>query len=110
MKMSSSNRPLRILHLILALKPTNGQYNEHCLPMLKKRDITICTFFKSEITPPAEITLFDGDNSLGGFFRALRAALQDREYDVIHVHTPHAGVLLLMGLLMSGLYRKLRPS
>jgi len=110
MKLFRSNRPLRILHVILALRPTNGQYNEHCLPMLNKREITICTYFKSAITPPAEITLFDGDNSLKGFFRALRAALKGREYDVIHVHTPHAGVLLLMGLFMFGQYRKLKPS
>jgi len=110
MNMSRSKRPVRILHLILALKPTNGQYNEHCLPMLNKREISICTYFKSEITPPAEITLFDGDSSLKGFFRALRAALDEKEYDVIHVHTPHAGVLLLTALLMFGRYRKLKPS
>jgi glycosyltransferase involved in cell wall biosynthesis len=107
-----SNRPLRILHIILAIKPPNGQYNEHCLPMLHKRDITICTYFKSiwGITPPTGITLFDGDNSLKGFFRALRAALKEKEYDVIHVHTPHAGVLLPMTLFLSGLYRKIKPS
>lgn len=102
--------PLRILHLILAIRPTNCQYNEHCLPLLRKRDISICTYFRSEITPPPEITLFEGDNTLRGFFRALRTALADRDYDVIHVHTPHAGVLLLMGLLMFGQYRRLRSS
>lgn len=107
--MSNSKRPLRILHLILALRPPNGQYNEHCLPMLDKRDITICTYFRSEVTPPAELTVFEGDNSLSGFFRALGAALKGREYDVIHVHTPHAGVLLLMGLVIFRLYRKLIP-
>lgn len=110
MTMVRSNHPLRVLHIILALKPTNGQYNEHCLPMLTQYEITICTYFKSEITPPAGITLFDGDNSLPGFFRAARAALKDREYDVIHVHTPHAGILLLITLLWSGLYWKLIPS
>ena len=108
--MFNSNRPLRILHVILALRPTNGQYNEHCLPMLNKYEIAICTYFRSEITPPAGITLFDGDNSLRGFYRASRAALERSEYDVIHVHTPHAGVLLLMTLVLSGLYRKLIPS
>ena len=107
-----SNRHLRILHIILAIKPPNGQYNEHCLPMLHKREITICTYFKSiwGITPPTGITLFDGDNSLKGFFRALQAALKEKEYDVIHVHTPHAGVLLPMTLFLSGLYRKIKPS
>src|SRR6266540_1163547 len=104
------NRRVSILHIILALTPTNGQYNEHCLPLMHQRDITICTYFKSDITPPEAITLFDGDSSLMGFFRALRAALAERQYDIIHVHTPHAGVLLLLTLFVSGLYRKLIPS
>lgn len=108
--MPHSNRRLSILHIILVLKPTNGQYNEHCLPLMDKRDITICTFFKSDITPPDAITLFDGDNTMMGFFRAVRAALLKREYDIIHVHTPHAGVLLLVALFMLGMYKKLIPS
>jgi len=108
--MSQSNHRLSILHIILALKPTNGQYNEHCLPLMDERDITICTYFKSDITPPDQITLFDGNSTLMGFFRTLRAALAKRDYDIIHVHTPHAGVLLLLTLLMSGLYKKLVPS
>ena len=110
MNMPRSNRRLSILHIILALKPTNGQYNEHCLPLMDKRDITICTYFRSVITPPDAITLFDGDNSLIGFFRALRSALAKREYDIIHVHTPHAGVLLLVTLFVSGLYKRLISS
>lgn len=108
--MSQSNRRLSILHIILALKPTNGQYNEHCLPLMDERDITICTYFKSDITPPSQITLFDGNNTLMGFFSILRAALVKKRYDIIHVHTPHAGVLLLLTLLLTGLYKKLIPS
>src|SRR6185503_14132189 len=96
--------------IILALKPTNGQYNEHCLPLMDERDITICTYFRSNITPPSQITLFDGDNTLVGFFRILRAALRKRQYDIIHVHTPHAGVLLLLTLFLTGSYKKLIPS
>ena len=104
------DRNFRVLHIILALTPTNGQYNEHCLPLRKSREITICTYFKSEITPPEEITLFDGDSSMRGFFRALGSALNNRGYDVIHVHTPHAGLLLLLYLFYSGLYKRLKPS
>ena len=107
--MNRSKSPQRILHIILALTPTNGQYNEHCLPLFNERDITICTYFKSKITPPEKIILFDGDNSIRGFYRALRAALEKREYDIVHVHTPHAGILLLMTLFISGLYKKFIP-
>ena len=110
MSQSQSNDRLSVLHLILALKPTNGQYNEHCLPLMNERAITICTYFRSNIKPPDQITLFDGDNTIFGFFRALREALTKRKYDIIHVHTPHAGVLLIVGLLAFGLYKKLMPS
>ena len=110
MSHSQSHDRLSVLHIILALKPTNGQYNEHCLPLMDKRDITICTYFKSDIKPPDQITLFDGDNTFLGFFRALKATLANRKYDIIHVHTPHAGVLLIVALLAFGLYRKLMPS
>jgi glycosyltransferase involved in cell wall biosynthesis len=74
------------------------------------RKISICTYFRSEVTPPSAIRLFDGDGTVRGFFRAFRAALAAGEYDVIHVHTPHAGILLLAALFKDGLYRKLKPS
>lgn len=110
MNEGKTNQKLRILHIILALTPTNGQYNEHCLPLMHERDITICTYFKSEIIPPEQIALFDGGSTIPSFFRALRAALKAKEYDIIHVHTPHAGILLLITLFLSGWYRKLKPS
>jgi glycosyltransferase involved in cell wall biosynthesis len=105
------DRPYSILHIILALTPTNGQYNEHCLPMMDRRELAICTYFRSVwgITPPSAITLFEGDGTLRGFFRTLRAALEAKKYDVIHVHTPHAGCLLPAALLLNGWYRRLKP-
>ena len=74
---------------------------------MNERDINVCTYFKSDITPPEQITLFDGDSTLMGFFRVLRSALAKKKYDIIHVHTPHAGVLLLVTIFALGLYRKL---
>jgi glycosyltransferase involved in cell wall biosynthesis len=78
--------------------------------MVNKRDITICSYFKSEAVPPRELTLFDGDSSLGGFFRALKAALLERDYDVIHAHSPYTGLFLLMALVRHRRYRTLIPS
>jgi glycosyltransferase involved in cell wall biosynthesis len=89
-------RKLRILHIILTVNETSAPYNEHCLPWVEKRDITIGTYFRSKITPPAKITLYEGDGSIKGFFRVLRRALNDWEYDAIHVHSPHLGFLFLL--------------
>ncbi len=91
---------LRILHLVLVLGETNSQYNEHCLPQLGARELAICTYFPPKLTPPPGIALFPGDGTLVGFFRALRAALAGREYDVLHAHSPHTAVLLPLGILL----------
>ena len=45
--------PLRILHVIIMLGETNSQYNEHCLPSRRVRDLTICTYFRPTADEPA---------------------------------------------------------
>lgn len=101
MSIRPKNR-LKILHLFLSIHETSGPYNEHCLPMAKKRGITICTYFKSDFTPPEEITLFDGDSTLFGFLRTLKKARREKAYDIIHAHAPHAGVLFILVNLLLG--------
>ncbi|MGH3066656.1 MAG: glycosyltransferase [Gaiellaceae bacterium] len=95
---SPAGQRLRILHLVIVLGPTNGQYNEHCLPLMHERDLAICTYFPPQLESPPEIAVFAGDGSLRGFFGALRRALDAGEYDVIHAHAPHTGALLVAGL------------
>jgi glycosyltransferase involved in cell wall biosynthesis len=94
-----TGRRLKVLHLILMLGETNGQYNEHCLPLIGERDLSISTYFVPRLTPPPEITLFAGDGTLRGFFRSLHRALDAERYDVIHAHAPQSGVLLLLAVL-----------
>jgi len=92
---SERGRRLRILHVILKVQPTNGQYNEHCLPLVHERDITVCSFLPAALTPPSSMTLFQGDGTVRGGWRALRSALDHQTYDVVHVHAPQTGALLL---------------
>jgi glycosyltransferase involved in cell wall biosynthesis len=111
MSRSTSERRLRVLHVILMLGETNGQYNEHCLPMVGMRDISICTYFVPQLTPPPEIDVFAGDGSVPGFFRTLRRALSAHDYDVIHVHAPQTGALVILALIgtlqIARIHRKL---
>jgi len=90
---------LRVLHVILMLGETNSQYNEQCLPLIGQRDLSICTYFVPRLTPPPEITLFAGNGTLRGFFRAFSRALNAGRYDVIHVHAPQTGVFVVIGVL-----------
>ena len=101
---------IRVLHLILMLGETNSQYNEHCLPSVGTRDLTIVTYFVPRLSPPPEISLFAGDGSVRGFFRALRAALDARRYDVVHAHAPESAALLVFALLLRRRFGRLRPS
>ena len=94
--MQNPDGKLSILHILLAVKETSAPYNEHCLPFAATRHISVCTYFKGDIAVPDAISLFEGDGSLRGFFRALRAALAAGRYDVIHVHSPHQGALYLL--------------
>ena len=106
--MSESKEKLKILRIILAIRETSAPYNQFSLAWADKHDITICSYFASDIVPSKTIDVFEGNGSVSGFFRALKAALQGKEYDVIHVHSPHLGCLFLLVALFS--YRKLLGS
>lgn len=75
---------------------TSAPYNEHCLPMADRRNITICTYFRPTVRPARGITLFAGDDTLIGFFRALNAALAAQPYDIVHAHSVHVALFFLM--------------
>ncbi len=107
--MPSSKIKLSILHIVISIGETNAAYNEHCLPLANERDITICTYFRSDITPPAAIEFYPGNGSIKGFLHVLRTALVAKDYDVIHVHSPHLGILFLIATCF-GSYRQFARS
>jgi glycosyltransferase involved in cell wall biosynthesis len=84
-----------VLHVIVRAGATNSQYNEHCLPVLAQRRITVCSLFPADVTPPPNLRLFSGDGTKRGCARVLREALDAGPYDVVHVHAPASGVLTL---------------
>ena len=92
----SASRPLNILRLSLEIGAQSAPYNQFSLALRDRQNITICTYFISSFSVPKEITLFEGDDTLKGFFRVLKAALDRKKYDIIHVHSPHLGLLFLL--------------
>lgn len=93
---------LTVLHVVDRVSATNSQYNEHCLPMRGTRRITVCSLFPADVPRPAGLRLLQGDGSLRGCLRALRAALTESSYDVVHVHAPASGVLTLLVCILTG--------
>ena len=108
---ASTERALRVLHLIIVLGETNSQYNQHCLPLLDVQDVCACTYFPPKVAYPPELEVFAGDGTLRGFFRALEEALASREYDAVHVHAPQLGTLAALAVAFRprrwGIRRKL---
>ena len=90
----------KILHIVLSTGETSAPYNEHCLPMVNRRDITLCTYFAPTVVVPPAIRLFAGSGTLGGFMRALKSAMRADSYDVIHAHSPHVALLFLLSTLL----------
>ena len=52
--MSESKENLKILRIILAVRETSAPYNQFSLAWADKHDITICTYFASDIIPPKQ--------------------------------------------------------
>lgn len=99
--MTPPARPLSILHVVAAVGPTNGQYNEHCLPLAHERRIAICSVTPATVTPPSEIALYEGNGTIRGFARALRRAFAAADYDVVHAHAAVAGAGLLAANILA---------
>jgi glycosyltransferase involved in cell wall biosynthesis/capsular polysaccharide biosynthesis protein len=95
MEVGMSKTKLSVLHVVVRAGPTNSQYNEHCLPALAERRITVCSLFPADVTPPPALRVIEGDGTRRGCSRALRTALDLGPYDVVHVHAPASGVLTL---------------
>ncbi len=94
--MNKPSGSLEILHLLLSAGETSADYNEYSLPLANRHKIAICTFFKPQIIPPKEVTVFEGDGSFIGFFRGMKEAMTKKRFDIIHAHSPHVGFLFLM--------------
>lgn len=106
--MKTREKRLQMLHVIINVGETNSQYNQLCLPLANKQDISICCYFEPEIQPPPSIHVHTGKGRLAGFFHALKGAL-DSDPDVISVHAPQTGALVVMFALLSLRWRRMRP-
>ena len=93
-----SPRTLSVLRLSLSISEDSAPYNQFSLPFTSndRVRVSICTYFKSYIKAPKEIPLYAGDGSLLGFLRAMKMALNSSSLDIVHVHTPQLGLLLIL--------------
>lgn len=100
--MNKSRRPLAILRLVTTVGETSSPYNQFSLALTGEHNTALCSYFKATVSPPPDITLFEGDGSLLGFYRAMKTALDDKEYDIIHGHMAATGFLFLLANILYG--------
>ncbi len=93
-----AGRCSRTLHVMITLGETSGPYNQHALPESKYKDIGVCTFYPAMVPISDRVAAFEGNGTVRGFLAALRRALDAGPYDIIHAHSPHVGLLLLVEL------------
>jgi glycosyltransferase involved in cell wall biosynthesis len=94
-------RRVRILRLLLTVGETSAPYNQFSLAWRDRYDITVCALFEPTIPTSPQLRVFPGNGSVRGFLQALRAALREREYDLVHAHSPHVAFLFLLAMLVS---------
>lgn len=99
-KLNSKSNHIRVLRLLISITETNAAYNQFSLPVASEQDITICTYFRIKNNVSKSITIFPGDGTVLGFIRAIKSAVGNKEYDVIHAHTPHVGLLFIFASLI----------
>lgn len=98
--MNTPHKPLSILYIMPTVGETSCAYNEFCRPLSRSHNITMCSYCKATVTPASGITLYEGDGTVLGFFRALKRALDNKQYDIIHGHMAVSGVLFLIANLV----------
>ncbi|MFN8451223.1 MAG: glycosyltransferase [Anaerolineae bacterium] len=97
---------LRVLRLETMISATSASYFQFSIPKKDEYDITICTYFKNDFTTDPRIPLVEGDNTLIGFYRCLKSLLNQTRFDVVHIHTPHLGVMFLIAVLLGWTTRR----
>ena len=95
--MNGTQDPLSVLHIIIRAGSTNGQYNEHCLPVVERRRISACCFHPIAEQPPKTMKVFEGNSTPLSFWRAMRTSIIEGQPDLIHVHAVQTAVLFLLG-------------
>lgn len=92
--------PLRVLRLTNTVGPQSSPYNQFSLALTARHNITVCNYFSTDVSPPKEIMLLEANGSLIQYLRLIKRTLTEQQYDIVHAHTPQAGILFLVACLL----------
>jgi glycosyltransferase involved in cell wall biosynthesis len=96
------NKPkIKLLRLVLNLTDTSGAYHLFSIPMSRMCKQKVISLFKPLIKIHNDVDVSDADGSIWKYYDLLREMLKNNQYNVIHAHSPHVGLLLLIALGLS---------
>lgn len=93
----SDTRTLRILRLALGVGEQSAPYQQFSRGAPENHKITLYTYFPARRASRSDrLELLSGDGTVSSYVRNLRYLLKQSRHDVIHAHTPHVGVFLML--------------
>lgn len=96
---ATTRSTISVLRLSMNFGETSAPYNQFTLPLRAKQAITLCSYLPMTVTPPPEIKVFAGNNTIPGFLRVMKEALKQQRYDIIHIHDAVVANLFLLYVL-----------
>lgn len=101
-------RKLSILRLELITDFTTAPYNNFTIPTKKKYDIHTISF-KSNLEFD-EDSFNNSDGSIISFIRILNQKLKKQNFNVIHIHSVHCGIIFLITEFLNFRFKNFRKS
>ncbi len=92
---------MKILRLALNIGPTSAPYNQFTLPVLDVHQVTFFTYWASNWPVDRRIDYRQGTGRSLTFLRDLWRMLRTEKFDVVHVHSPHLGLLFTLVAMFS---------
>jgi glycosyltransferase involved in cell wall biosynthesis len=96
-----NSKNIKLLRLVLNLTETSGAYHLFSIPMSRLCKQKVISFFKPDIEIHNNVDVTDADGLIWKYYKRLHDLLASNQYNVIHAHSPHVGLLLLIALGIS---------
>lgn len=90
---------MKLLRLATTLNSTSAPYNQFSLGFKDSIDQTYCSLLKNDISIEDSIDSFHGDGSVLKMIKLVRNLIKQNNFDVVHIHSGVAGVILLIALM-----------
>jgi len=90
---------MKVLRLFNSPGSTSAPYNQFSLGLMSQTEQTLCTLFPPSEAVDRSFKYSHAAGSLLGMVKILRKLVIKNDYDVIHIHSGHTGIALILSLM-----------